>query len=433
METLALLLPLRCSGLHRIVNLKKHPPMPRNGRTTQPSHEVSPRMSIPADASLLLAELERRREEMLATLASLIDHETPSHDKPALDAMARTLASRHQVLGATVEILANDRGGDHVRAVHGIPHPNQPDSLESPPGLILCHYDTVYPIGTLAKQPFRVEDGRAFGPGTYDMKASLVLVEAAWMALHALRLRPRRPIRVLMTSDEEIGSPTSRRLIEDEARAAAYALVMEGPLPGGQLKTARKGVGNFTVTVTGKAAHAGVEPEKGVNAIVELAHQVLRITALADPAAGTTLNVGVTQGGSTVNVVPAEAVARVDVRVKSAEETRRIESAMRSLTPVLPGARIEVGGGFNRPPMERTPKVAALFERVREIGRALNLDLDEGSTGGASDGNFTAAVGTPTIDGLGVEGAGAHSVDEHLLIDSLPRRAALLALLMLEL
>mgnify|MGYP000919522972 CR=1 FL=1 len=383
------------------------------------------------DASLLLSELERRREEMLATLAGLIDHETPSHDKPALDAMARTLASRHQVLGASVDVLANERGGDHVRAVYDVPI--QPDAQQSAPGLILCHYDTVYPIGTLKTQPFRVEDGRAYGPGAYDMKASLVLVEAAWMALHALKLRPARPIRVLMTSDEEIGSPTSRRLIEDEARAAAYVLVMEGPLPGGALKTARKGVGNFTVTITGKGAHAGVEPEKGVNALVELVHQILAISALADPAAGTTLNVGVAHGGSTVNVVPAEAVARVDVRVKGRDEAARIEQAMRSLTPSLAGARLEVAGGFNRPPMERTPKVAALFQRVQAIGRSLGLELGEGSTGGASDGNFTAAVGAPTLDGLGVEGAGAHSINEHLLIESLPRRAALLALLMLEL
>jgi glutamate carboxypeptidase len=265
------------------------------------------------------------------------------------------------------------------------------------------------------------------------MKASLVLVEFALRAIADLRLRPPRPVVVLLTSDEEIGSPTSRATIEAEACRAAYALVLEPPLPGGRLKTSRKGVGRFDVEVEGRAAHAGVEPEKGLNAIVELAHQVLRIQALADPVAGTTVNVGVVEGGTVPNVVPARATARVDVRVTRRDEAMRIEEAMQSLTPVTPGAGVTARGGFNRPPMERTPEIAALFELARVVGRSLGLDLAEGSTGGASDGNFTAAVGLPTLDGLGPLGAGAHAEDEHVEVESLPGRAALLAALLLEL
>jgi glutamate carboxypeptidase len=237
----------------------------------------------------------------------------------------------------------------------------------------------------------------------------------------------------LFTSDEEVGSPTSRALIEAQARASAYALVLESPLAGGRLKTARKGVGRFTVAITGRAAHAGIEPEKGISAVVELAHQILRLSDLADPAAGTTVNVGVVRGGSTPNVVPAEASARVDVRVTTLAEAARIEAAMAALRPVLPGATVTATGSFDRPPMERTPQSAALFERARAIAATLGQELTEGATGGASDGNFTAALGLPTLDGLGALGAGAHAADEHILIDSLPERAALLAALLLAL
>ena len=238
---------------------------------------------------------------------------------------------------------------------------------------------------------------------------------------------------MLFTSDEEIGSPTSRALIEDEARASAYVLVMEPPLPGGGLKTARKGVGHFTLEIEGRAAHAGVEPENGVSAIVELAHQVLAIERIADPAAGTTVNVGVVSGGTTSNVVPAEAIAVIDARATTLDEARRFEGAMLALRPALRGAKLRVRGGFSRPPMERTPQSVDLYDRARAIGRTLGLDLTEGSTGGASDGNFTAALGLPTLDGLGMPGAGAHAEDEHILIDALPERAALLAALLMGL
>ncbi len=242
-----------------------------------------------------------------------------------------------------------------------------------------------------------------------------------------------RPVWALFTSDEEIGSPTSRALIEEVALQCAYVLVLEPPMADGGLKTARKGVGRFRLDVQGKAAHAGVAPHDGRNAIVELAHQVLRVQELQEPAVGTTLNVGVIQGGTTANVVPAQASAEIDVRVTTLAEAERITRALLALSPFTVDVQVLVTGQFTRPPMERSPAIAALFEQAQRIGRGLGLELMEGSTGGGSDGNFTAALGVPTLDGLGAHGGGAHADDEHILIDSLPERAALLAALLLEL
>jgi glutamate carboxypeptidase len=297
---------------------------------------------------------------------------------------------------------------------------------------VLCHYDTVWPVGALATHPFRVEAGKAYGPGIFDMQSSLALVEYALRAVRDLDLTLPRPVTVLITSDEEIGSGSSRALIEEEARKAAYVLVMESPLPGGVIKTARKGTGTFTVETIGRAAHAGVDPYKGVNAIAEIAHQVLAIHALADRDAGTTLSVGVIEGGTATNVVPARAVAQVDVRSWTQAEADRIAWAMAVLTPVLPGAQVVVSGGWNRPPLEHGA-TAALFARVQEIGRSLGMELADGATGGGSDGNFTGALGVPTLDGLGVPGDGAHADHEHILVDEIPGRAALLTAIWREL
>jgi len=374
----------------------------------------------------LLSYLTPLCDDMIASLESLVVRESPSRDKMALDALASFLAARFESLGLRTDRLANEVGGDHLRLrLEG------PD--DRPPALVLCHFDTVWPVGTLGTMPFRVSDGRAHGPGVFDMKASLVLCEFAVRALQAIARMPPRPIVFLFTSDEEIGSPTSRRLIEEEAGRSAYVLVLEPPLSGDRLKTARKGVGRFTLEVTGKPAHSGVEPEKGINALVELAHQVLTMTAFADPAAGTTVNVGVARGGTTSNVVPAAATAEIDVRVATLDEARRVETAFAGLRPVLPGAALKIHGGINRPPMERTPQIANLFERARVIGRSLGFNLGEGSTGGGSDGNFTAALGLPTLDGLGVPGEGAHAEHEHIVTSTLPGRAALLAALLLDL
>jgi glutamate carboxypeptidase len=376
----------------------------------------------------LLAHLIGLQDAMLVATEALVAHESPSRDKAALDALADRIGGRFAVLGAAVERVPNRAGGDHLLVRLGA-------RRESAPALILGHFDTVWPAGTLERMPFRVEGGRAHGPGVYDMKANLVLAEFALRAIRDLGLDSDlpRPVELLWTSDEELGSPSSRGLIEETARRAAYVLVVEPPLAGGALKTARKGVGRFHLEVTGRAAHAGVEPEKGVSAVVELAHQVLALQALADPAAGTSVNVGVVQGGTTSNVVPASATAAIDVRAATLAEARRVEYAMAGLRPVLAGARVAVTGEFNRPPMERTPAIAALFDRARALARTVGLELTEGSTGGGSDGNFTAALGVPTLDGLGVPGGGAHADDEHILVDELPRRAALLAALLLNL
>jgi len=367
------------------------------------------------------------RESMLVLLEELVSLESPSRDKAALDRLGSHIAEILRNLGGSVEVVANDRGGDHVLArFHG--------PAARRPALVLGHFDTVWPLGTLENMPFRVDDGRAYGPGAYDMKAGLTIFLRLMASpfIDPGRSVPR-PIWALFTSDEEIGSPTSRGLIEDLARQSAYVLVLEPPLADGRLKTARKGVGRFRLEVEGKAAHAGVSPREGRSAIVELAHQVLQIQELQDVEAGTTLNVGVIRGGTTTNVVPAEASADIDVRATTLAEADRIERALRSLESATPGTRLAVSGGFNRPPMERSPAIAALFEQARGIARTLGLELNEGSTGGGSDGNFTAALGVPTLDGLGVRGGGAHAADEHILIDSLTERAALLAALLLEL
>jgi glutamate carboxypeptidase len=264
------------------------------------------------------------------------------------------------------------------------------------------------------------------------MQSSLVLAEYLLRGVQDLKLTLPRPVVILATSDEEVGSPTSRQLIEDEARRAAYVLVMESPLPGGVIKTTRKGSGNFRVRITGRAAHAGVEPEKGISAIQELAHQVLRIHGLSNWDKGTTLNVGVVSGGTRPNVVAAEAEAIVDLRVWSQSELDRVSQAMFNLQPVLEDARIEVEGGENRPPLEHHI-TRDLFRQAREIGRGFGLDLQEGGTGGGSDGNLTGALGIPTLDGLGVPGHGAHADHEHIEVDQIAGRAALLTGLVLEL
>ena len=346
----------------------------------------------------LLNWLHPRRDEMLEALKPLVEHESPSRDKPALDTLAQTLEARFTTLGATVEILDNPRGGNHVLArFRGADNTARPL-------LLVGHFDTVWPVGTLARMPFRLENDHAHGPGIFDMKASIVLIEYATKAIQAQNLSLPRPVVVLLTSDEEIGSPTSRILIEQLAGQSACALVLESPLPGGILKTARKGVGSFQLAVTGRAAHAGIEPEKGASAIIELAHQILKINSLADPEAGTTINIGTIEGGSTSNVVPATAKAIIDVRAWTTAEAARVEQALLSLTPSTPGTSLAVTGAFNRPPMERTPATAQLFNQAKAIAATLGLDLAEGSTGGGSDANFTAAAGLPTLDGLGTEG-----------------------------
>ena len=368
------------------------------------------------------AELEPRLDEMVGLIGELVSIETPTDDLAGLEQMAARLRDLFAPLG-DIERFPQAQNGEHfvVRI------PGQSDDR---PALALCHYDTVWPLGSLAGNPFRVEDGIARGPGVFDMKGGIVcLLEA----LRALDGRPRRPLWVLFTSDEETGSKTSRGLIEELAKDCAHTLVFESPLAAGALKTARKGTGRYVVSIEGRAAHAGVEPEKGISAALEAAHQALAIHALNAPQRGTTLNVGVLHAGTRANVVAARAEMEVDVRVSAADEAARVDAALRGLTPVLPGAAIAVSGGLHRPPMERSPATAALVECARAIAAGMGVELGEGATGGGSDGNFTAALGLGTLDGLGPEGQGAHADDEQVVVAGLPRRAALIAGLLAEL
>ncbi|GAA1757670.1 M20 family metallopeptidase [Nocardioides hankookensis] len=358
-------------------------------------------------------------EEMLDDVRELVGCESPSADLEAVarsaDVVARVGTRR---LGVEPERIVID-GRTHLRWRLGA----GPSRV-----LVLGHHDTVWPIGSLATHPCTVEDGVLRGPGCFDMLAGLV------MAFHALAGLDRSAgVTLLVTGDEELGSPSSRDLIEEEARAAEATLVLEASADGGALKTERKGVSLYDVRVTGRAAHAGLEPEAGVNATIELAHQAIAVAALGRPELGTTVTPTASRAGTTTNTVPAEGSFSVDVRVRTLEEQDRVDAAMRALRPVLPGAVIDVGGGPNRPPLEATMS-AALFERASALAVRLGLPAPtSAAVGGASDGNFTAGVGTPTLDGLGAVGGGAHADDEHVLVDELPGRTALLAALVADL
>ena len=385
-------------------------------------------METSVDYQNLLTYFNTQYDDMLELVRQLVIQEAPSSDKARLDAFAEFIADRFHQVGAAVESIANETRGNHLCIRFAAPGVDP----TAKPALILCHYDTVWPVGSLATHPFRVEEGKAYGPGIFDMQSSIMLAEYALRAVTDLQITLPRPVTILITSDEEVGSLTSWDLIETEAQKSAYALVMESPLPGGVLKTRRKGGGGFTVEVTGRAVHAGIEPEKGVNAIVELAHQAIKLHAMNDYAKGTTVSVGVISGGTVSNVVPAHASAKLDCRIWSKEEGERIEAAIRALEPVLPGAELKITGGWNRPPLER--KVTGeIFEKAQIIGRKIGLNLEEGSTGGGSDGNITGALGVPTLDGLGVPGAGAHADHEHIEVDKIATSAALLVALLLEL
>lgn len=367
----------------------------------------------------LLSDLHQQLPEALRFLEQMVSMESPSFEKPLVDKFGRFVGERFREIGGQVDYIPAERFGDHVRVQFS---GGSEDRI-----LLLGHTDTVWASGEILKRPFKIDGNTARGPGVFDMKGGILLM---WMALGAL-LRVRdglpRSVTVLLTSDEEVGSNSSREIIESEAGRSRAVLVLEPSLPGGVLKTSRKGVGRFTVKAIGRAAHAGIDPEKGINAIEEIAHQVLKLQKMTDLVRGTTVTVGVVQGGTRSNVVPAEAAVDVDVRINSTEEADRITGAIRTLTPVSPGARLEVRGSINRPPMERTAETVRLFEIARSIAAGMEIDLREGSTGGGSDGNLTSALGIPTLDGLGPIGDGAHAVDEHVEIDSIYQRAALIA------
>ena len=358
-------------------------------------------------------------------LRRLVELESPSPDEPALRAIAAEVAAALVAAGADVDTVDAPGVGEHV--VARIPGLDPDPALR--PILVLCHLDTVHPVGSF-DPVYREADGRARGPGVYDMKAGVACVLEALARLREAGSGPRRPVIVLATCDEETGSHTSRGLIEELAGGAHAVLVPEPCLPDGGIKTRRKGVGVFRLEIRGEATHAGLAPQEGVNALVELAAQIDALGALADPDAGTSVTVCEAGGGTASNVVPGSAWAVVDVRFTTRSEAERVDRQIRALAPRLPGAAVTVTGGINRLPLERTEAIAALYERARALAAETGHVLGEGLSGGASDGSFTAAMGVPTLDGLGPLGGGAHSDDEHVVLEDLPRRVRLLGRLL---
>jgi len=377
---------------------------------------------------------KERRDQIVSTICELVEIESPSDNKAAVDRLAEVIASKFAQLGGEVRFHRAKDFGNHLQIDF-----NFGGKSAAKPVLLLGHCDTVYPLGTLATMPCQIVDNKLTGPGVLDMKSGIALMLHAIAALqhwhkeeagHGAESRGElpRPINVLLVSDEEVGSDSSRKVTEALAKRAAAVLVLE-PSYGrqGAVKTARKGVGDYLVKVTGQASHAGLDFQKGVNAILELARQIEKISSFTDLKKGLTVNVGIVGGGSRTNVVPAEAEAEVDVRIARMKDAAGIDKKMRNLRPFNRKCKIEITGGINRPPMERTAGVVALYEQAKAIARDLGWKLGEAAVGGGSDGNFTAGLGIPTLDGLGGVGDGAHAPHEHILISELPRRAALIA------
>ena len=384
----------------------------KSKKTASPTIDVTARQR--------LQYFQQKRERIIQTIRELVEIESPSDNKAAVDRIAAVVAAKFEALGGHVRFHKAEDFGDHLQV-------DFPGTRPGKPVLLLGHYDTVYPLGTLATMPWRVADGRLWGPGVLDMKSGIVLMMAAIEALKAWHGELPRPVTVLLVSDEEVGS-ASRPITEALAKKSAAVLVCEPAYElRGAVKTARKGVGEYTLHITGKAAHSGLDFEKGESAVLELARQITAISKLVDLKRGLTMNVGLIEGGTRTNVVPAEATASLDVRVVRMKDAALIDRKLRALKPFNRKCKLKISGGVNRPPMERTAGVAELYKKAAQVARDLGWKLQEAAVGGGSDGNFTAALGIPTLDGLGGVGEGAHAKHESVLINELPRRAALLA------
>lgn len=372
------------------------------------------------NTSRYLQFFQQHQHEMLELTQNMVEIESPSDNKAAVDKMGAFLVQEFQKLGAVVKAHATKDYGDHLQIEFK-------GTSGQKPIMLLGHFDTVWPMGTLANMPFRMEGGRAFGPGILDMKAGIAMMMFALRVLKESQTS-HRPVTIFLDTDEEVGSESSRPITEAIARECEAVLVLEPAQgPQGFLKTSRKGVGDFTIRVHGRASHSGVDFEKGQSAIIELARQILEVTKFIDLSRGITVNPGVIQGGTRSNVVAAEAWAEVDIRVTRMADKADLEQKFASLRPFNPQCKLEITGGLNRPPMERTPGTVRLLEMAQGLARDLGMELGESSTGGGSDGNFTSALGIPTLDGLGAVGEGAHAVNESIQLDEAPRRTAVLA------
>jgi glutamate carboxypeptidase len=368
-----------------------------------------------------LRYFSEHREEIVETTRQLVEIESPSDNKQAVDRIAALLATKFEALGGRTQLHRSKDLGDSLQIDFA-------GKADLRPVLLLGHYDTVYPLGTLANMPCKIETGRLHGPGVLDMKSGIALMLHAIEALQVWRRELPRPVTVFLVSDEEVGSYSSRKITEALAKKSAGVLVLE-PAAGlrGAVKTARKGVGEYTLRVKGVAAHAGLDPGKGHSAILELARQITVIAKLNNLQQGLSVNPGVIQGGTRTNVIAADASVYIDVRIKSAKQAAGIDHKLHSLEPFDKHCKLEITGGINRLPMERTAGAAALYKKAQEISGQLGWKLEEAAVGGGSDGNFTAGLGIPTLDGMGGVGEGAHAVHEYIVISELPRRALLLA------
>ncbi len=367
----------------------------------------------------LVEKIEAETDQIIELLRTLVELESPSHRKDLVDPVGCMIAEHLGAQGLAPLVVSREEVGDVIWAEWG--------EKEEGRILVLCHLDTVWEEVSLARNPFRVEEGRVYGPGIFDMKAGVAATLKIQQYLARGWIRPRRKVRFLYTTDEELTSTHSREFIEGFAQESDLVLITEPPLPGGHLKTTRKGVGSYVLKVHGKSAHSGLDPEKGINAVEELAQQIMGIHNLAAPEQGTTVTVTMVRGGHALNAIPEHAQATVDTRFRTPEEGERVDGQIRRLKPRVPGTRLEVDGGIDRPPMVKPPRSEELLHSAQEIAAELGFDLGEGESGGGSDGNITAALGIATLDGLGIPGDGAHAWHEHIEKSALAPRIALLA------
>jgi glutamate carboxypeptidase len=374
-----------------------------------------------------LEHFQNRQDRIIRRIQQIVEIESPSYDVTRSQKVVEWLIEYCKIISEDfrIERIFAEGYGEHL-IIRTFENAESDKQI-----LLLGHTDTVHPIGTKEKNPTRIEDGKLYGCGSFDMKANIVLMLEVLRAFYEFNLKPSKPITILLSCDEEVGSHTGRKIVEREAERAEICLVCE-PSANGKVKTGRKGTGMFQLKTHGIPAHAGLEPEKGASAILEISRQIEQLHALNNLKIGTTVNVCTISGGTTSNVIPAEAVCEIDVRFSSMKEAARIGEAIKSLKPFDERVNIEIEGEINRPPMERSESVIKLYEKARKIAESFDYELGETQVGGASDGNFVAAMGLPLLDGLGISGAGAHTLDEFIFVEDIPKRATLLAKLILE-